>query len=299
MKESTAGARDSGDATVAFASELLLTRRLMTAADRELAHADDVSVRLGVLLTDLAAETLLKAAASRLAVDVDARSNFDSLVKAVVDGGPAVNLNLRYLQGLRRLRNLRNTVQHDGSAPLRDTARGLHADAQKVCARLCNDIFAKDLANLRVIDFVRDEFVGKLLRDAHGHLKEGKFVLTVCWCVAIFDTLLNRWTRFNQKLFELDEGPRDRFARTISTLSANIYLPDLGEFRRATEKAGATVNPLGDVTTTNFGWDDGKSSEQQRADAGFALDFVSGLALRLEAHRTPVADLYVRSDGRP
>lgn len=268
-----------------YASELLAVRQILDEADRFIARGDDIALRVGVMLSDLAAESLLRVALKALGGSVRRDSQFDSLLDAVVEGGKLRGKMLDYTRNsLRPLRNLRNTVQHDGIGPRRQDAQRLHWAEKAALDDLCSDVFGIRLGRLRAVAFVKDATIAKLLDEAEAYFEAGNLSLAACWCEGIFRTLMSEWARFNQQLFGFRERHDELVAQIIGTLSSGIYLPDLARFKAATHLAGATVSPLGEVTSTDYGWGNGKTPDEQYSDAEFALDFVSALALQLETH---------------
>ena len=266
-----------------FATELIIVRRFLTQGTEAVARADDISIRSGLILVDLAAETLLKTVLRALGKRIHPKSDFYALMSAVQGAPEDGTANLGFVSGLSALRNTRNCVVHDGTGQDAQVARQLVGSAGGLLARLVRDVWNMDLFNLRINDFLQEERTQYLFSEAEKRLKQKLYPQAAGVARALFEHLVRKWTAFNQAVFDLREAPTDKFAQIVATLSAGVYLPDLQRFRRVTRRVPTSVTVTGDISTMiDGGWGTTSSQDEQEKAARFALDFAAGFALQVE-----------------
>jgi cation transport regulator ChaC len=274
-----------------FASDIIVARRLfLEGADAVESH-DRVRVTTGLLLTDLAVETLLKAALRRYDKEVPDLIGFLKLVGDVRaaardSGGP----KLDYLPSrLEPLRKMRNAVMHEGRAQLPEEAKKEVARARDALTMLVRDVFGFDFVNLRFSEFVKSPLLKYLMDEAEQRFAAQKYQESAAVCHAVHRNLMGAWTAYVRKLFWLDRlAPRhEEDARRddlMFSLAAGVYLPDLKRFYDVTDGSVAHVNARGKIAQISFMntvWSI-RPIEQQVADARFALDFCGGMILQIE-----------------
>ena len=128
-----------------FASEILVARRLFFEGVESVASRDDIRVRTGLLLADLAVESLLKTVLRFYEKDIREGSKFHDLLSAVRTAIPADGPRLDYLgPTVKPLRSMRNAVMHDGQAQVPEEAQKEVAKAGDAVTRLVRDAFGND-----------------------------------------------------------------------------------------------------------------------------------------------------------
>jgi len=209
----------------------------------------------------------------------DPRSDLSKLIEAV--NVAAKREVVDDANALLTLRKMRNTVMHDGIQQESGTAHTNAIRARDAMRRVASQVFGVDLANLHLGEFISSEQIRSLLGEASKYFDSEQYREAVGYALAAFDQLMYAWTAYNQKLFDLREPPSDKFARIIGTLSAGVYLPSLQRFREATDRIHAQVTAGGKVFLSYTGMLDNPVEMEKRAR--YALDFVGGLALQIEA----------------
>src|SRR5689334_5565310 len=127
------------------ASDLLVARRFLLDAEEAVVSRDELSVRRGLLLADLASETLLKLGLRHFGVEVGEFRKFPELLGDVQAAGKEHSLPLSYLRDpLLRLRSMRNAVMHEGIAQDPPSSRRAVASARRALTRLVADVFQRD-----------------------------------------------------------------------------------------------------------------------------------------------------------
>jgi hypothetical protein len=269
------------------ATELLVARRFLLEGAESVATSDQIAIRRGLLLADLASEAILKVVLRSLDVDVEENLKVAELVgRARAAAKAQRRLDLPYLsEPIRRLRKLRNLVMHDGLAQEADSSRRAVASARKALNRLVADILALDLDNLRLTEFVRSPWLRWILEQAEDEYGAGEFGKSAALSRRAMDVLMGIWRKFISDMFNLKE---DLTAQIIGTVSSGAYLPDLKRLLEATAGATALVSVSGKVSYnfTKTRWTGRSVGLKEAEDAKFALDFVGGLALQIEARFT-------------
>jgi HEPN domain-containing protein len=267
----------------ANATELLTARRLIVEASEAASRGDDISVRLAVLVADLAAETLLKAALRHFARRVDPDSKFKELLKEVISAPVPSGPDLSFVSLLWPLRTMRNAVMHDGTSQDVHATRARVSQARDVLTRLARDAFDVDLMNLRANDFVRIPTVKRFLDQAVERLEHKNYFEAAALSVAAFDELLSKWAALHFAFFYPGRSADSEIVKFVAAAGAGIYLPDLARFRDATRDAFPQVAESGKTQFVDRGWSECRSEELRDRDARFAVDFVGSVSLQLEA----------------
>lgn len=263
-----------------------MTRRFLAEGIGLVSKADPFSVNAGILLVDLACETLLKAALRHHGGHPDPTSSFDKTVNALL-AVTSKNPDLSFVLALRPLRQTRNCVMHDGTQQDPAAARRLVETAQRILVDLARASWKLDLINLRLTEFVTETLTKKFLTEASERLEQGDFRGAASWARATWNHLIRRWTAFTQDVFTLREPPDDLAARIFATSFAGVYLPDLRRFLYLTDNIKAHQAMSGAVQFVDTGWGVTRSPEEQQEAAQFALDFVGGFALQIEERIPP------------
>jgi len=261
----------------------LVARRFLLDATEAVVSRDDLSVRRGLLLADVAAEALLKLALRSFEVAINEQSRFGALLSDLEAAGKTRDLKLAYArQPLQRLRTMRNAVMHESIAQGPSTARGVVAGARQVLARLVAEVFERDLENLRLDDFVKSPWIRLILKEAANHFEAKRYMEAATLAASAFRQLMGMWNSFVEDLLDHGVAQKNDGNRVHAILSSGVYLPDLKRFREATDGAFAQISVNG---TTSFAYTKSRwhaLGERELADARFALDFVGGLALQIE-----------------
>jgi hypothetical protein len=260
--------------------DLIIAQRLLTEGTDAVARADHVSVRLGVVVTDLAAEYMLKLVLRQAGKAIDPNSKFPRLVEAVI--ATSEEAAFGYVSGLMPLRNSRNCVMHDGTAQEPQAARALVAGARVILIRLTSDALGVDLANLRLADFVTPKRLRYALREAEKRYDAGAFFEAAGIAVCAYDQIMARWTKFGAWLAPHRTAKDTPTDPLITAVSAGVHIPDLRRSREATENVSASMSVSGRLSSLDFGWSARRSVEEQRDAARLAVEFVTGLALQIE-----------------
>lgn len=270
-------------------AELLTVQRLLLHAVESVARGDELHVRVGVLVGDLAAETLLKLVLRHLdAARPKRNATFDMVVEAVITAGSAQDppLDLRVVSRLHPLRNTRNCVMHDGSAQRADLAQSLLSQAQHALVKLTREVFGVDLLYLRLSEFVQDEKLRVLLQEAERKFAAGQFCNAAGLASAVVKWVLDRWGAFAANTALADaRAVEPTILRLFATATSGVHLPDYRRFREtvagSVAQITASMNP-DDFLYLDTSWGHNRTPDQQREDAEFALEFAASLALVLE-----------------
>lgn len=271
--------------TVANATELIVVRRFLVEGIDAVVRGDDVSVRSGIVLVDLAVETLLKTVLRRYGKSIHPKSDFHKLLAEVVGAPGTGGPDLSYVTTLTPLRNTRNCVMHDGTGQEPHVALALVSSAQSVLVRVVHDVWDRDLVNLGTHEFVNDPAIRQFLDEGTAHFAAGRYGRAAGTAKVVFQSLLWRWTKFTSALFGVELSRRDEKRDEpplLAVVSAGIYLPHLRRFREATSGLLAYLMASSRIEINAGSWELHRAAEQQVTDARFALDFVSGVALQMD-----------------
>jgi hypothetical protein len=266
----------------AEAKSLLVIRRLTIDGIESVSRGDDLSVRKGLLLVDLAAESLLKAVLRAHGRSAHPKSDFYKVMEDAIAAHGGTPPALAFARTLSPLHTMRNAVQHEGISQDAAMARTTVEQAREILSKTVREVWDRDFETMGVEDFIGHDATKRLLEAASKELEAGEYFRCAALARAIVDEAIARWTGYVRYVFHLDQREHKESAGIAGAVSLGAFLPGLARFRSLTEQAHAFVSVALTFQFMDHGWGLSKSDAEKAAAAREALDYASAMALQIE-----------------
>jgi hypothetical protein len=187
--------------------QLTVVRALLNHATSAIAEGGPVGAMAGMLVADVALETLLKQVLADEGVKIPDRADVHELTKALIQSKPQL-ASVPEVQIARRMRSARNPVQHSGFAPDEAMASAHLRDAEAFACMITREFYGTELAGISVAALIREPNLRGALERAAASAHSGDLDAACIQLAAAFGLLYVRcgyWVRRVMGVTDVEE----------------------------------------------------------------------------------------------